>query len=83
MSSSEINGGPIQMDSGVIRDSTTGQDDSISVYKGIPYAAPPVGELRWRPPAPVEPWNGIRPATEFGPAAPQGFSNFGGINEKV
>ncbi|MEE9435769.1 MAG: carboxylesterase family protein [Candidatus Adiutricales bacterium] len=83
MSSSEINGGPIRMDSGVIRGSTTGQDDSISVYKGIPYAAPPVGELRWRPPAPVEPWKGIRPATEFGPAAPQGFSNFGGINEKV
>ena len=37
-----------------------------AVFRGIPFAAPPVGELRWREPNPVKPWNGIRDATAFG-----------------
>ena len=37
----------------------------VRVYRGIPYAAPPVGDLRWKPPQPVEPWSGIREATVF------------------
>ena len=36
-----------------------------AVFKGIPYAQPPLGELRWREPAPVKPWNGVRTTTEF------------------
>ena len=44
----------------------------IDRYLGIPYAAPPVGERRWRPPAPAPSWNGVRRAVAFGPAAPQG-----------
>src|SRR5262245_37926994 len=39
----------------------------ISVFKGIPFAAPPLGQLRWRPPAPVKPWPGVRSAIEAGP----------------
>ena len=39
----------------------------ITVYKGIPYAAPPVGELRWKAPQPVVPWEGILEADHFGP----------------
>jgi para-nitrobenzyl esterase len=43
----------------------------VRSYKGIPYAAPPVGSLRWKPPQPVVPWQGIRPSDRFGPNAPQ------------
>ena len=47
-------------------------DDGIATYKGIPFAAPPVGELRWRPPQPAAPWTGVRQATEFGADCMQG-----------
>ncbi|MCA9997991.1 MAG: carboxylesterase family protein [Anaerolineales bacterium] len=43
----------------------------IFVFKGVPFAAPPVGEGRWRPPQPVEPWIGVRLATKFSPTAYQ------------
>lgn len=46
-------------------------DGDIDVFKGIPYAAPPTGDLRWRPPQPVEAWRGTREATDYGPACPQ------------
>jgi len=49
-------------------------ETGIWAYLGIPYAAPPVGDLRWRPPAAVKPWTGIRQAKKFGPACPQVFS---------
>src|SRR5512134_3550783 len=38
-------------------------DDGVAAFKGIPFAAPPVGELRWRPPQPAAPWTGVRQAT--------------------
>ncbi|WP_335976766.1 carboxylesterase/lipase family protein [Streptomyces sp. CA2R106] len=40
----------------------------VAAFRGIPFAAPPVGDLRWRPPRPAEPWDGERRATDFGPA---------------
>ena len=40
-------------------------------YLGVPFAAPPVGDLRWRPPAPVAAWKGVRKATHFGGSCPQ------------
>ena len=46
--------------------------DGVWAYRGIPYAAPPTGALRFRPPAPPDAWNGLRDATRFGPMAPQG-----------
>ncbi|WP_405420728.1 carboxylesterase/lipase family protein [Streptomyces erythrochromogenes] len=45
--------------------------DGISVFLGIPYAAPPVGALRLAPPAPPAAWDGVREATAFGPTAPK------------
>jgi para-nitrobenzyl esterase len=46
-------------------------EEGLYAFKGIPYAAPPVGQLRWLPPQPVKPWDGIRPAKKFGAIAPQ------------
>src|SRR5690242_18007 len=45
---------------------STSSDGRIHVFKGIPYAAPPVGDLRWKAPQPVKPWKDVRKATEFG-----------------
>src|SRR5207302_2821022 len=41
-------------------------EDGVVSYKGIPFAAPPVRDLRWRPPQPAAQWTGVRQATEFG-----------------
>ena len=46
--------------------------DGLSQFKGIPFAAPPTGDLRWKAPQPVVPWLGTRRATAFGPACMQG-----------
>ncbi len=48
--------------------------DDIAAFKGIPYAAPPTGELRWKPPQPVKPWVGIKKLDGFGPAPIQDHS---------
>ncbi len=46
-------------------------ESGIRTFKGIPFAAPPVGELRWREPQPVKHWEGVRKADKFGPRAMQ------------
>ena len=60
---------PVRVDGGRI--SGLGED-TLRVFRGIPYAAPPVGDLRWRPPQPVHPWTGVRKCTAFGASCPQG-----------
>jgi para-nitrobenzyl esterase len=56
---------PVRLDSGPVS-GAAGKDPAVRVYKGIPFAAPPVGNLRWSPPRPVAHWDGVRSATEFG-----------------
>lgn len=53
-----------RLDTGVVRGSV---QDGVVAFKGIPFAAPPVGDLRWRPPQPATAWPGVRAAGEFGP----------------
>src|SRR6185369_1122283 len=43
-----------------------GSDSTVTVFKGVPFAAPPVGDLRWRAPKPAAPWQDVRKASEFG-----------------
>ena len=57
----DVTGGPVE---GV-------QEGDVAIFRGIPFAAPPVGELRWRPPAPLETWEGVRDATAPGAICPQ------------
>ncbi|MBC7230702.1 MAG: carboxylesterase family protein [Actinobacteria bacterium] len=54
-------------------------EDGVWSYKGIPYAAPPVDELRWREPQPVEPWEEVRACTRYGPACPQPHDDWTGM----
>lgn len=46
-------------------------ENGISIFKGIPLAAPPVGDLRWKSPAPVKSWSGVRKADAFAKACMQ------------
>src|SRR4249919_580544 len=59
----------IKVDGGQISGVTT---DGVRSFLGVPFAAAPVGDLRWKPPQPVAPWQGVRPAAEFGPQCLQG-----------
>jgi para-nitrobenzyl esterase len=55
----------IKTDKGVVEGTLT-NNDQVRAFKGIPFAAPPVGNLRWQPPQPAASWKGIRPAKDFG-----------------
>jgi para-nitrobenzyl esterase len=56
--------------SGVVEGAVS-PDGKVLSFKGIPFAAPPIGPLRWKPPQPVAPWSGVRKAVEFGPRCMQ------------
>jgi para-nitrobenzyl esterase len=57
---------PVMVTGGAIRGAVSAGNADIVAFKGIPFAAPPVGELRWRPPEPVIGWDGVRDASESG-----------------
>jgi para-nitrobenzyl esterase len=57
---------PLHVNGGAIADVTPDALD-VRAFKGIPYAAPPVGGLRWKPPQAVQTWSGLHSSTEWGP----------------
>jgi para-nitrobenzyl esterase len=61
----------VHLTTGVLRGLRSGATGKEWAFLGIPYAAPPVGDLRWRPPQPSAAWSGTRAATRYGPACPQ------------
>ncbi|MET7573966.1 carboxylesterase family protein [Streptomyces sp. NPDC005492] len=61
---------PVKTEAGLVA-GIPGRDRSTTVFRGIPYAAPPIGDLRWRPPRPPVPWTGVHQAIRFGPVCPQ------------
>ncbi|NLA50278.1 MAG: carboxylesterase family protein [Bacteroidales bacterium] len=71
----------LTVEGGKIRGVGSGTPGTV-IYKGIPYAAPPAGDLRWREPAPVVPWDGIKVCDTFGPAAPQKLTDRGSFYDK-
>ena len=72
----------VSVESGILAGEAT---ERARIFRNIPYAAPPVGALRWAPPQAPQPWTGARPAVEAGPSCPQpmredGAHNAGGAN---
>lgn len=63
--------GQVRTESGSVEGSTSA-DGKVQIFKGIPYAASPIGALRWKEPQPAASWKGVRKATEFGARCMQG-----------
>ncbi len=59
------------------------EHSGVRSFKGIPFAAPPVGDLRWKPPQPVKPWDGVRDCEKFGAICPQPKSMLGQKQEQA
>jgi para-nitrobenzyl esterase len=61
----------VSLTTGILTGEIIGDEGGVRVFRGIPYAAPPVGHRRWRAPEPPAAWKDVREATEFGAACPQ------------
>ncbi len=72
--------GPVKVEGGLVQGVAEG---GLTVYKGIPFAAPPVGDLRWKAPQPVVAWSGVRNADKYAPACVQSMGGPppGGVSE--
>ena len=73
---SDVTGRQVTTANGIVEGTI---ESGIRVFRGIPFAAPPVGEGRWKPPRPVASWEGVRRADRFGPRAMQ-LALFGDMN---
>ena len=70
--------GPVKVEGGLVQGTV---EDGLAVYRGIPFAAPPVGELRWRGPQPPAKWEGVRQAVKFAPRPIQGARSGADMSE--
>jgi para-nitrobenzyl esterase len=70
--------GQVKVEEGILQGTV---EDELTVYKGIPFAAPPVGDLRWCAPQPAEKWEGVRQADKFAPGPIQGGNPPSGKSE--
>ena len=61
---------PVKVEGGLVQGAV---EDGLAVYRGIPFAAPPVGDLRWRAPQAVPKWDGVKETIKFAPACVQGM----------
>jgi len=61
---------PVMTEAGLVS-GVKSETSNIIAYKGIPFAAPPIGELRWKAPQPAIPWQGVRKCESFGPSPMQ------------
>jgi len=75
---SKLQPGQVKVDGGIIQGTVT---EDLTIYKGIPFAAPPVGDLRWKAPQPVVKWEGVKQTTEYAPAPMQGGNPPSGKSE--
>ena len=69
---------PVKVVNGILQGTF---ENGLTVYKGIPFAAPPVGDLRWKAPQPAGKWEGVRLADKFAPGAMQGINPPSGKSE--
>ena len=69
---------PVNVEEGLLQGNS---EDGLTVYKGIPFAAPPVGDLRWKAPQPAAKWEGVKLADKFAPGPVQGGNPPSGKSE--
>ena len=69
---------PVKVQEGMVQGTL---ENGLTVYKGIPFAAPPVGDLRWKAPQPAAKWEGVKQSTKYAPAAFQGGNPPSGKSE--
>ncbi len=75
---SPLEPGQVKVEEGILQGVVT---DGLTIFKGIPFAKPPVGELRWKAPQPAEKWNGVKQSTEYAPGPMQGGNPPSGKSE--
>lgn len=77
-SCANLSPGQVRVEGGIIEGAIA---EDLTIFKGIPFAAPPVGDLRWKAPQPVEKWEGVKQTTEYAPAPMQGGNPPSGKSE--
>ncbi len=78
ISCNDLPEGQVKVEGGIIEGSVT---EDLAIYKGIPFAAPSIGDLRWKAPQPVEKWEGVKQTVEYAPAPMQGGNPASGKSE--